>query len=440
MNYKTSKTSMGCAEVDITPKNPVTMVGFDRSDQTSVGVLDGLAAQVFLWEKDGERLCLISVDSIGLTVEITTWLRSELSQSSGIPAERIMVCFTHTHSAPDGLFEREYVDFLLSSLTDGVSRAVADLSPVHAGWGVAYGDIGLNRRGDAECLDRRVGVLKVVDESSGDVKALLLRCTAHANVLVGDNRKISSDYVGFARERLKKRYGCPVMITQGASGDVRPRFRNSMGERLEIYSREAESLGEDILKGLEEENVEALEKMADEIERAVGDVMSGIVVRPVSRLRMLSEMKDFRFEIPSKVRAEDIAKEALDICGIDGSSWLAEVAGLREAGMTEGRVNMEIQYFLLDEGCICGVPEEAMCGIALDIAERAGSELVFFGGYTNGCRGYLPTAAEFDRGGFEVLWSYLLFFRCHRRVMPLVRESADELVSTVSDRLMVVYS
>ncbi|WP_274531989.1 hypothetical protein [Dethiosulfovibrio peptidovorans] len=37
--------------------------------------------------------------------------------------------------------------------------------------------------------------------------------------------------------------------------------------------------------------------------------------------------------------------------------------------------------------------------------------------------------------GFEVLWSYLLFFRCHRRVMPLARESADELISFVSDKL-----
>jgi len=70
VNYKTSKTFMGCAEED----------------------------------------------SIGLTVEITTCLRSELSESSGIPVERIMVCFTHNHSAPDGLFEREYVDFLLSRL------------------------------------------------------------------------------------------------------------------------------------------------------------------------------------------------------------------------------------------------------------------------------------------------------------------------------------
>ncbi|MEA3283678.1 MAG: hypothetical protein U9Q00_01705 [Synergistota bacterium] len=37
--------------------------------------------------------------------------------------------------------------------------------------------------------------------------------------------------------------------------------------------------------------------MADEIERAVGEAMPGIVARPVSRLRMLSEIV---FEVPSK--------------------------------------------------------------------------------------------------------------------------------------------
>lgn len=53
--------------------------------------------------------------------------------------------------------------------------------------------------------------------------------------------------------------------------------------------------------------------------------------------------------------------------------------------------------------------------------------MVFFNGYTNGCTSYLPTAAEYDRGGYEVLWSNVLYYRYHGRVMPLNRDTAERL-------------
>ena len=43
---------MGFAETDITPQTPVTMVGFNRTDNMSRGILDGLTAQVSVWESN----------------------------------------------------------------------------------------------------------------------------------------------------------------------------------------------------------------------------------------------------------------------------------------------------------------------------------------------------------------------------------------------------
>jgi hypothetical protein len=60
---------------------------------------------------------------------------------------------------------------------------------------------------------------------------------------------------------------------------------------------------------------------------------------------------------------------------------------------------------------------------------------VFFGGYANGCDGYLPTAEEYDRGGYEVLHSYVLCcIIYHGAVMPLNRDTAAQLVGRVSER------
>lgn len=41
---------LGYAETDITPKIPVQLVGFNRTDNTSRGVLKPLFAQVSIWE------------------------------------------------------------------------------------------------------------------------------------------------------------------------------------------------------------------------------------------------------------------------------------------------------------------------------------------------------------------------------------------------------
>lgn len=59
---------MGFAETDITPKTPVTMVGFNRTDNISRGILDGLRAQVSVWENN-ETCCLVTIDNIGFNKE-----------------------------------------------------------------------------------------------------------------------------------------------------------------------------------------------------------------------------------------------------------------------------------------------------------------------------------------------------------------------------------
>ena len=135
--------------------------------------------------------------------------------------------------------------------------------------------------------------------------------------------------------------------------------------------------------------------------------------------------------VPSPAQAEAIANEAVQEAGIDPGPWLKEVRRLQKAGVTKQYTDIEIQYCFLGKGCLCGVANEAMCKIALEIEETAGTPLLFFGGYTGGCNSYLPTAEEFDKGGYEVLWSNLVYFPYHGRVMPLRRETAGALVEEV---------
>lgn len=68
-----------------------------------------------------------------------------------------------------------------------------------------------------------------------------------------------------------------------------------------------------------------------------------------------------------------------------------------------------------------------MSAISTAVRQKTDAPLLFFNGYTNGCDSYLPTAPEYDLGGYEVLWSNLLYYPYHGRVMPLDRATADQL-------------
>jgi hypothetical protein len=178
--------------------------------------------------------------------------------------------------------------------------------------------------------------------------------------------------------------------------------------------------------------------MAATIRTSVEAVIAGLIPQPIYSLDMTSEVRRFLSDVPQEKRAQEIADEALREAGIDGAGWLCEVDRLRAKGIDQQHTDIEIQYFFLNNGCWCGVPNEIMCEIALEAARKADDQLLHLAGYTNACDGYLPTAAEFRKGGYEVLWSYLLYYVYHGRVMPLEEDTADKLAEIVA-RKWIMY-
>lgn len=398
---------LGYAEVDITPKEPMELIGFNRKDNISRGILHRLLAQVTVWKNSSELFCIVAIDNIGSSIQDTNVLRENIARKLVIGKDNVMVCFSHTHSAPNDAVERGYFEFVCNKVLEGVDHATKTFSHVKAVWGFVEADIGVNRRSEDGELDRRIGILKIVDANSEELRMILLKVTAHANVLVRDNYMISSDYFGRTRDLLSKKYKCCVMITQGASGNVKPKYQKS---------------------------IEALDKMAHTIEEAVDKVINQLIPEYVSRINLFSETVPFSSEVPTKEKAKAIAEEAMKESNICGTEWLSEVDLLHSQNIKEQTTNVEIQYFVLNNGCWCGVPEEAMCEIALDISKKANDKLLYFSGYTNGCSGYLPTSEEFKAGGYEVLWSYLLYYKYHGRVMPLNIDTADKLEDIIWKR------
>ena len=425
---------MGYGERDITPEYPIEMVGFYRADNLSRGILDKLYIQCALFDFNNEYSCIITIDSIGFTVEDSSYLRNIVGKNLKIPKDRVMLCFSHTHSAPNNGTERSYFNFICQKTLEAVNESFNNMIPVKAVWGSFETNIGENRRGKNLALDKRIGILKISDFDNDNTKLILLRVTAHANILSSDNYFISPDYFGNVREFLKEKYSCNIMLTQGASGNVRPLYRQKNTNFLEAHSYEY-SLMQTNKNIPSLEAKELINKTVQEIYTGIDKIIHSLIPQEVTSLSMFSKIKIFYSNVPSIERANKILIEAKEKAGIDGSNWLKEIKKLNDEKINEQHTDIEIQYFILNNGCICGVPEEIMCEMALEVIEKTKNSQIYLGGYTNGCSGYFPTYEEFLKGGYEVVWSYLIYYIYHGRVSSLNKESGSILVNTIVSQL-----
>ncbi|MEA4894935.1 MAG: hypothetical protein VB064_06695 [Oscillospiraceae bacterium] len=290
---------LGLSEADITPAVPVQTVGFRREDELSRGVSHSLSAQVSVWQLALEKCCLVTIDHIGFSTQHADMLRHKIGRMLSISKDKVMLCFSHTHSAPNDSIETAYADFADTRIKEAVREAVGNMSPVKASWGNAYGDIGVNRRGDCSALDSRIGILKVVDADSGNLRLLLLRLTAHANVLKEDNYQISPDYFGAVRDLLAEKYPCVIMLTQGASGNISPRYYTT--SRVWTTDNPAPSYYGKC------ESATALSDMAEEVYRQTDRVIDEITPRDVKHLDMYSIYQKLDADVPIYERAMEIA-------------------------------------------------------------------------------------------------------------------------------------
>lgn len=406
---------LGYAQADITPTEPLELVGFYRPDNVSKGVESPLLAQVSVWETE-ERCCLITVDSLGFMKDMTELLRERVGEVLGISKDKVMVCFSHTHAAPNADSEKQYFEMICEKVSAATGQAMADLKTVSVGYGNAEVDIGVNRRIEGIKVDKRAGFLLARDEKTQKNCLLLVRLTAHGNVLKADNYRISPDYFGAVREVLQGQYGCPVMVLQGASGNIAPKYFDS--ENTPVDAR-----GPAFVR-----SKDALQKMAQEVGEKLAEKVAQITMKSDAILRMYSKEKMIYAEVPSMKAAEQIASEAKQFCGINGTEWLTEVRRLREQGVHRQVECAEVQYFSVGDWCLCGVPYELMTEFALGGVERTGNEFFYINGYTNGCLSYFPLGEEFDKGGYEVYWSMLIYYKYFYRVFPFERESGERLL------------
>jgi hypothetical protein len=85
------------------------------------------------------------------------------------------------------------------------------------------------------------------------------------------------------------------------------------------------------------------------------------------------------------------------------ADWAEAVCRAHERGSIKPCAEVIVQAMRVGDGVFVALPGEVFLEIGLAIKQRASVENLFVAAYANSCEvGYIPTAAAFSEGGYEV--------------------------------------
>lgn len=135
----------GAATSNITPWLGEPIVG-NWNAPPAGHIHDELHARCLVLDDGATRIAIVLADSVGIPREVFDEAKRQIREHAGLPADRVLMAATHTHSAtssgwrnalaPENIFS-EYQRFLARRISDGVRRAINNLEPARVGWGTA---------------------------------------------------------------------------------------------------------------------------------------------------------------------------------------------------------------------------------------------------------------------------------------------------------------
>ncbi len=400
----------GIATVDVTPPVGTWLAGFAGRYKGSEGIHDPLRSRVLVMDDGQTRLALITNDIISIKYEVVDALKTMIQEECGLAPECVMINCSHTHSGPvtsvaNGAYEPAdcYMTIYPRTIVGAVKMALADLKPARIGFGRTDVQVGINRRERLPEGGTKLGrnpdlpvapyvdVMRV-DELDGTPRAILLSHACHPVTRAADNYQISADFPGKAQHVVEAVFpGAQAMFAQGCAGNINS---EPCGGTFEDVDRLGTVLGGAVIK-----SAAMIETQCE------ASLRSGVREAPIP----LSDPPP----VDEAQATYDEAKKALDEAEAAGderaaksrrwmANWAERVLDLARDGAENRQMRYDLQAFAINDRAMIGLPGEVFVEYQLNIDARSPFDETMVFGVTNGCPSYIPTAAEFPHGGYEV--------------------------------------
>ncbi len=423
----------GASISDITPPLGEGIVGNYGTPPPATHIHDPLHARSLVLDDGETKLVFVLCDNVSINREVFDEAKRMVQEATGIPADKMLMAATHTHSATSarGSGKRNrgwltdeplegYQAFLARRIADGVRVAFNNLEPARIGWGVGQLPQHLfNRRwkmkpgtpttnpfgqSDIAVMNPGVGNPNLLEPAGptdpgvsflsvqsvkGRPIALLANYSLHYVGGLPDDA-ISADYFGMFADRIQEllkadRQDPPFVgiLSNGTSGDVNNIDVKGKPEKLGHY-----------------------EKM-----RLVANDVAAEVLRVHKTIKYQDwvELKGAQSELTLAVRrpnaeqtqwAEGVLARADDV---EPNHKLEKTYAQRTLQMNEWpeEITIILQAFRIGELGVAAIPFETFTQTGLEIKAKSPFQPSFTIELANGGYGYLPTPEQHELGGYE---------------------------------------
>ena len=431
LNGQSSHLQVGTACVDVSP----TIFPIQLRSGKSNFIHDPLHVRTVAFERDEGRAVICLIDAIGIGREMSDLAKSRAAEKTGWQTEDMLICATHTHTAPKGgtgMPGREaYEKLKYQKLEEAIVQAIESLEPAKVGfssedepsevrnrrWFLQPGTMPPNPLGEKDQVKTNAGrnhlvkpagpidpEICVIDIRNSRNKPLALIANYALHYVGGVPKRIndkgreigmaSADYFGEFSRIMPYRIGGSnpsadfvAMMTNGASGDINnlvftgSRAPRSPFEQIRIVAS----------------------KTADAAWRAVKKI-EAYETKPVIATRQREVNLPYREPNQREIKlAEDLLQRTRkERDAINSRTTTVATRVIEYANSEHPRTEpVLIQAFRIGEQAIVSMPFEVLVEIGLEIKKRSHFERTLLISMANGGYGYLPPPNQHKLGGYE---------------------------------------
>jgi|LSQX01.3.fsa_nt_gb hypothetical protein len=439
------KVFAGVSKIDITPPLGYRLQGHGMRKKPSQRIHDPLNLKVLTVKKGNDRVAIITFDLLGLSVDFVLEAREEIKKKTGLLANQVMMCASHTHSgpfvlpAPDGTMDEnfipDYLPLLIKQTAGAIIEAISREEEVNLVYGKSTIDIGsINRRKknpdgsiwgpDPEGpVDREVSVLSF-EKSVGNPVSILFTYGCHPTTVNTSISDITAEYPGTAQHELERFYsGSTALFTNGCSGDVRPSLTNEEKTAFKAGDfNDVKRMGRLLAAG----TIEAIETARMKNKTASLNIKS-----------VAGYLETFQFPLNKDflpVDEESIEKNFLILVKKFRGNYKAFESELKWKKMWKEKllkgdpvpetVDADVQVIKIGDISLIGFPGDTMAEIGLKIKQKIPYAIPISN--SNGRIGYIPSAQGLKDGGYEASFFFYQGFPG-----PYAPEMESELIKKV---------
>lgn len=411
---------VGFGRADITPSMPVPMAGYGTL-RYSTNLLDPLYATCIAFTQGEDTVLLYTQDLLFAFRNVVLLLREKLTEELNIPEERILICGTHTHSAPDmnsgdpaiEAYKPEY----LEGMAQAARAALADRVPATLFGTKAYtqglnfirhycrsdGTVMGDNFGDfskapivghAEESDNEMVLVKIAREGKQDI--LIVNWQAHPSKTGGSKKQdMSADFPGVVRTQIEERTDLLCAYFTGAAGN------HNASSRIPEEHNNLDHMG--VGAALADVAIAALPDM-----KPIGG--TGIVTNQRRYEHDVNHAEEDRLDIATEILNQ--WRQIGDVAQMNKIAWANGFHSVYHCSAIAGRPQypsrspMELDTFRVGELAFVNAPCEMFSRTGKHLKARSPFEITVICSCANQNFSYFATKDAFDYGCFESQLSY----------------------------------